>query len=71
MLLKGMIHSFQTHLGTSKTVKNRYIYEVIISSPPSASLIKNAKLNCKPNTDHINIIKPGPESYHYWLSAHV
>jgi hypothetical protein len=38
--------------------------------PLLASLIKNTKLNCKPNTDYINIIKPGPESYHYWLSTH-
>jgi len=31
-------------------------------------LFKNSKLNCKMSTEHINMGKPGPESYNYQLS---
>jgi len=49
-------------------VKNRWIYEVISSPPPSASVLKNPQLNPEANTGHIKMIKHAPERYNLQLS---
>jgi len=68
MDMKAIITSFLTHPRTLKTSQNRHIYEVISTTSPPASLIKNPKLNCRMNTGHIDNIKHSPKSYDYQLS---
>jgi len=44
-------------------VKNWWTYEVISSTAPSASFLKNPELNCEANTGHIKKLKHSTERY--------